>query len=168
MATVYQQLSPGSATFRTSEAFPQHIRADGTAIPVIGLAFDAAADEACYWIVDAINYGSGNLTLGIEWYADSASTGDVVWGAQIAAITPDSDTQDVETDALATAQTVTDTHLGTTGQRLHRAALTITNLDSLAARDRLSIKVYRDADNAADTMTGDAILVNVTLSYSDT
>lgn len=168
MATVYHQLSPEAAQFRTADAFPQLVRPDGTAIPVPGLAFDAATEEMVYWLFEAINYGSGNLTLDLQWYADSASTGDVIWGAQIAAITPNTDTQDIETDGLATAQTVTDTHLGTTGQRLHDCSITISNLDSIAAGDRIALKVYRDADAGGDTMTGDAILVLATLSYSDT
>jgi len=69
---------------------------------------------------------------------------------------------------LATANTVTDTHLGTTGQRLHRASVTVSNLDSLAANDDLWVRIARDANNASDTMTGDAILVLATVSYSDT
>jgi hypothetical protein len=115
-----------------------------------------------------VSYGSGNLTVDIDWYADTASTGNIIWGAAIAAITPDSDSQDVETDSLATANTVTDSHLGTTGQRLHRCSITVSNLDSLAAGDDVRMRIYRDADDGSDTMTGDAILTRVTVSYSDT
>lgn len=166
MATVYQQLDPGSAQFLAT-AFPALTRG-GTNLPVVGLAFDAAADEAAFWAVRAVNYGSGNVTVDIDWYADTATSGAVVWAVQLAAITPDTDTQDVETDTLATANTVTDTHLGTTGQRLHRAVVTVSNLDSLAAGDDVWLRVARDADNASDTATGDVILTAVTVSYSDT
>lgn len=167
MATVYQQLNPTSAVFRTT-AFPQVVQANGTNIPVRGLAFDASTEEACFFTFRAVNYGSGNLTLDVYWYADTASSGDVIWGAAIAAITPNTDSQDVETDSLATASTSTDTHLGTTGQRLHHIAVTISNLDSLANGDIVQLRVYRDADAGGDTMTGDAILTNLVLSYSDT
>lgn len=167
MATVYQQLDPAGGLFRTS-AFPQLVQADGTTIPVRGLAFDASTLEACFFVFRAISYGSGNLTLAVDWYADTASSGDVVWGAAIAAITPDSDSQDIETDSLATASTVTDSHLGTVGQRLHRASITISNLDSLAADDYVALQFYRDAANGSDTMTGDGIVVGLTLSYSNT
>lgn len=166
MATVFQEFDPAAAHL-LSTAFPALVR-NGTNFPVTALAYDAAVDEAAFWGFRAINYGSGNLTVAIDWYADTASSGDVIWGVQIAAITPDTDTQDTETKALATANTVTDTHLGTTGQRLHRATVTVSNLDSIANGDDVWMRVYRDADAAGDTMTGDALLVKVTVSYSDT
>jgi hypothetical protein len=90
-----------------------------------------------------------------------------VWESKLAVITPDTDTQDVETKALATLNTVTDTHLGTVGQRLHRAIITVTNLDALAANDDVWVKLTRNAVNVADTMAGDAILTLATVSYSD-
>jgi len=165
MATVTQQLDPGSGQFLAT-AFPALVRG-GTNFPVLGLAYDAAANEAAFWLIRAVNYGTGNVTVHVDWYADTATTGDVVWQAQLAAITPDTDTQDVETKALATLNTVTDTHLGTVGQRLHRAIITVTNLDALAVNDDLWIRIARDAANVADTMAGDAVLALATVSYSD-
>jgi len=167
MATVYQDIAPQSAAFATS-SFPAIVQNAGTSFPVEGLAFDASSQENAYFPRCATSYGSGNLTLEIDWYADTASSGDVVWGAALAAITPDTDTQDAEMKAFATAQTVTDSHLGTTGQRVHRASLTISNLDSLATGDRVWLKLYRDAASGSDTMSGDAIVVGLRLSYSDT
>jgi len=170
MGTVIIELEPMAASFLATE-FPQIKHVNGTASPVDSLAYDdgaASTAEAAFWDFIAHSYGSGNLTLDILWYADTASSGDVVWGAAIAAITPNTDTQDVETDALATASTVTDSHLGTTGQRLHSCTITISNLDSIAAGDHVRLKVYRDADAGGDTMSGDAHLVRLKLSYSDT
>jgi hypothetical protein len=166
MATVFQQLDPGSCQY-LSTSFPALVK-NGTNFPALGLAYDAAAVEAAFWLIRAVNYGSGNVTVALDWYADTASSGDIIWGVQLAAITSDTDTQDVETKALATANTVTDTHLGTTGQRLHRASVTVSNLDSLAANDDLWLRIYRDAAAGGDTMTGDGILVLATVSYSDT
>lgn len=170
MATVKMQLAVEEAQFLAS-AFPQYIKTNGTNIPVSGLAFDAAADEAAFWKLIADNYGSGNLTLDLYWYADTGSSGTVAWETQIAAITADTDTQDIETDALATVQRFSDTHLGTTNQRLHKASITISNLDSIAAGDYLIVRIARDADDTGgggDSMTGDAILVLAELSWSDT
>jgi hypothetical protein len=169
MATVFQTFLPEEAVFM-STAFPQFVRFLGTNYPVTGLAFDGgSADEDSFFKFIATNYGSGNLTLKVYWYADTASSGNVVWGARIAAITSNTDTQDVETKAFATAQTAQDTHLGTTGQRLHDIDITISNLDSLASGDMVWLHVYRDAsDTVNDTMTGDAIIVGLRLSYSDT
>jgi hypothetical protein len=166
MATIRQHFEADDFEFR-STAFPQRVKVDGTSIPQVGLAFDASTVESAYRRTRAINYGSGNLTFTIGWYADTATAGDVVWGVSIAAVTPNADTQDVETKALATANTFTDGHLGTTGQRGHDAIVPVSNLDSLAADDWLNVRVYRDASNAADTMSGDAILTMVDLAYSD-
>jgi hypothetical protein len=168
MATVFQHFMPEEAVFMSTN-FPQYLRNLGTNFPVTGLGFDGGStDEDCFYKFVATNYGSGNLTLTIYWYADTASSGNVVWGARIAAITPNTDSQDIETKAFATAQTQQDTHLGTTGQRLHSVDLTISNLDSLANGDVVWLHFYRDAsDTTNDTMTGDAIVVGLRLSYSD-
>lgn len=167
MATVRVPLAPEDAQYLAT-AFPQFTKTNGTNFPVTGLAYDATTAEAAYWKLESFSYGSGNLTLDVLWYADTASSGGIVWQAALAAITPDTDSQDVETKAFATAQQVTDTHLGTTGQRVHQATLTITNLDSLAALDVIWLKIGRLPADAADTMTGDGILIRAWLSYSDT
>ena len=168
MVNVVQQLDPAAAQF-LSTAYPAAVK-NGTNFPVFGLAFDATTDESAFWLIRAVNYASGNLTLAIDWYADTASSGNVVWEAQLAAITPDSDSQDVETKSLATLNFVSDTHLGTTGQRVHRATITVSNLDSLAAEDLLFIRIARDANgtNGTDDLAGDAILVLATVSYTST
>lgn len=167
MATVTQQFRAIEGEPRSS-AFPQLVKADGTNIPVAGYAYDAASVEALFFDFEAVAYGSGNVTVRLRWYADTASTNAVVWGCALAALTPTSDTQDVETDALATAATTTTAHLGTTGQREHETTVTITSLDSLAAGDTVRLRVYRDAASASDTMAGDAILTRLTVTYSDT
>jgi hypothetical protein len=169
VATVTHTLAPEEAQFLAT-AFPQYLKINGTNFPVSGLAYDAATDEAAFWKLVATSYGSGNITLTLYWYADTASTANVVWEAQIAAITPNTDSGDIETKALATLNFVQDTHLGTTGQRLHSAAITISNLDSLAAGDVVWVRIARDANgtSATDDMTGDAILIGATFAYSDT
>lgn len=171
MGTVVIELEPMAASFLGTE-FPQLKHILGTNGPVDVLAFDdgaASTAEAAFWDFVAQSYGSGNLTVDILWYADTASSGNVRWGAAIKAITPDTDTQDVETDAFATASLVTDSHLGTTGQRLHKATITVSNLDSIAAGDHVQLKIYRDADDGTnDTMSGDAHFQKGLVSYSDT
>lgn len=167
MATVSHFLDPAGAQFLAS-TFPALSRVTSGSFPAVGLAYDAATDEAAFWHLRAISYGSGNVTASIHWYADTATSGDVVWEVQLAAITPNTDTQDVETKAFATANTATDSHLGTTGQRLHEVAVTVSNLDTLAVNDALWVRVARDANNASDTLTGDVFLTQLVLSYSDT
>lgn len=147
-------------------AFPGIVRANGTTMPVAGYAFDAATEEALFFRFRASDYVSGNVQIDLDWYADTATSGAVMWGAQLAAITPNTDTQDIETDALPTVTTVTTTHLGTVAQRLHRSSITLTGgaLDGLAPDDHAVLRVSRVAANAADTMAGDAILVYVTVA----
>lgn len=164
MGTSYQILEPEGAEYLSS-TFPALVK-NGTNIPIVALAFDAAADEAAFWRLDASQYSSGNLTVDIFWYADTASTNDVVWGASLACITANTDTQDVESKALATENTVTDSHLGTTGQRLHMATVTVSNLDSIAAGDAAWLRVRRLGSNGSDTMAGDALLERVIVSYT--
>ena len=167
MATVNQTFQAAFGVMGAS-AYPELKKFLGTNFPILGIAFDATADEGLFFPFMALGYGSGNLTLDLYWYADTASSGNVVWEGAIAAITPDSDTQDVETKAFATANTVTDSHLGTTGQRLHVATITISNLDSIAAGDVVTLRIRRLGSNGSDTMAGDAILWLLNLSYSDT
>lgn len=170
MATVYQRFGPYDGVPPTSNFATLDV-VNGTNFPVPALDFDAATEESIFFYFRATNYGSGNLTLSVDWYADTASSGDVIWGAQIAVITPNTDSDDIETKAFASASTATDSHLGTTGQRLHSVDVTISNLDSLSGGnggDWVCLKVYRDADAGGDTMTGDAALVSCLLSYSDT
>lgn len=151
-----------------SSSGAQYVCTDGSNFPVESWAFDAATQETLYIFFKARDYGSGNVTLNLMWYAATATSGDVVWGAAIAAITPDTDSQDVETKAFTTASTVTDSHLGTTGKRVHQCSITLSSLDSLAANDLVCVKLYRDAASGSDTMAGDARLLWTELTYSDT
>lgn len=166
MGTIYLERRPEQAQFLAS-AFPEYMKVNGTNMPASGLKYDASSSEAAHFRFVATNYGSGNLTAELFWYADTASSGAVVWEGALSVITPNTDSQDVETDAYATANTVADTHLGTTGQRLHSCSITLSNLDSLAAGDEVSLRIARLPADAGDTMTGDAILTAVRLSYSD-
>lgn len=167
MAIVRFDLLPEEAQ-PAAASFPAFDRIQGTNGPVSRLLYDASATETAFWKFVAFNYGSGNITCDIEWYATNATTGTVRWEVAVAAITPESDSQDVETKAYATSHTVDDPHLGTTSKRLQRAQVAISNLDSLAAGDRVQIKVSRLGGHANDTLANDVALTAVLLSYSDT
>lgn len=167
MATVYQQFQPEEAQFLATD-FPQILKNNGTNFPVSGLGYDAATGTAAFWTLRSVNYASGNVEVDIDWYADTAANGSVVWGAALSVLTPNTDSQDIETDTFATETTLTDTHLTTTAQRLHRAVLTITSLDSLAADDYVTLRLRRLGSDSSDTMAGDAILTLATARYSDT
>ena len=167
MATTRLVLAIAAALPVPGVTFPQ-LKSAGTNINAMSLSFDAAATEGCQFTIPYLPaYGSGNLTVKLRWYADTASSGDVVWGAAIAALTPETDSQDVETDAWATENTVTDTHLGLTAQRVMEASITVSNLDSVAAGDYVTLRIQRLGGSGSDTMAGDAQLVGVVVEYSD-
>lgn len=169
MATITQTFTPLEAVLPGTNPATYDVIA-GTNFPVQCLDYDATTDESAFFFFRAVSYGSGNITITLDWYADTASTANVVWEAQLAAITPDTDTTDVETKAFATLNFVQDTHLGTTGQRVHRATITLSNLDSVAANDYCVLRIARDANStsATDDMAGDACLLMVGIAYSDT
>lgn len=165
MATVTCQLDPASAA-PPAATFGRIRKIDGTNFSFYNILL--ARDERVFFAFRAARYGSGNLSFDVEWYADTATSGDVVLGVAVGVITPNTDTQDIETKALATENTVTDTHLGTTGQRLHRATVTVSNLDSLAADDIVFVRLRRGTAGNGDTLTGDILIPMVAVSYSDT
>ena len=167
MATTEFYIDPASASYPvTNPAAP--VEFQGSNSPVRGHAFDASTRETIFLSFVILKYGSGDIDLDLLWYADVATTGSVVWDVALWAITPDADTTDMEAKGFATAQQVTDAHLGTTGQREHRARVTITNLDGVQSGDKVTLRIARDAPNGSDTMPGDAILTDHVLSYSDT
>jgi hypothetical protein len=167
MATVRQVLTPYDALFPASN--PALFRAvAGTNFPVVALSFDNTTEQSVYFAFQPLAYGSGNITLRILWYAATATTGGVTFGASLAAITPDTDTQDVETDSFATEVTADDSHLGTTAKRIHEATLTLNQLDSVSAGDWCMLKLARKPGNTNDTMADDALVVGIEMTYSDT
>lgn len=130
------------------------------------LLFDAATDEICYLEFRLPDNYASSPVLKAFYAMSSATSGDVVWAAEIWAMS-DGDSADINTPSYDTANTVTDTVPATAG---YPAELTITlsNNDSMAAGDLVRIKFYRDADNASDTATGDAGLrpTTITLEYT--
>ncbi|MGC5009740.1 hypothetical protein ACLQ2R_03140 [Streptosporangium sp. DT93] len=167
MSTVKQLLLPEESIGAAATFAPVDV-IQGTNFPVPRLLFDAATDEARHWKTTAFNFGSGSWTFDIIWYATNATTGTVRWEIAMAAVTPESDSQDIEAKAYATATTVDDAHLGTTSKRLHKATVVVSNTDSVAADDDVRIRLRRIGSNGADTLANDAAVVEVRVSYSDT
>ncbi|MFI7449558.1 hypothetical protein ACIBQX_18825 [Nonomuraea sp. NPDC049714] len=166
--TAEQYLTPEEAAFK-SNAFPRYVKNSGTAFVVTGLAYSETT-EIAFWKFSPAGYTGGNITCDVVWYADTSVTAahGVAWQVALAAITPSVDTQNVETKAFATSQTGT-TDLGSTdAQKLMVTTIVITNLDSIAAGDEAWLSLTRLPGNAADDLTGDAIVTSVRLSYSDT
>jgi hypothetical protein len=119
------------------------------------LDFDDATDESAVFvsiIPEAASLGSG-LKIRLHWMASTATSGDVVWDVSLERMTTDLDTDSFDTIASGTAAAN-----GTSGI-LTVTEITLTTIDSVTAGDGFRLKVTRDANNASDTMTGDAELV---------
>lgn len=159
---------PPAAAVPAAASPAAHDLAAGTHFPVPCLDFDPASDEQVLLYFRAVRYGGGPLTVEIDWYADTASSGSVVWEAALACITPGTDAQDVETKPFASPSFVQATHLGSTPQRLHRAVLVVSDTDGMSADDWCVLRLGRDADGtyAVDDMASDASVVAIALSYA--
>lgn len=166
MANVIQIFGPRHFVGASANGARQKL-VDGTNLPVESLDFAAGTTETAYVDFTAENYASGNLNVRVFWYADTGSSGDINLGASIAAITANTDTQDIETKAFATENTQVDTHLGTTAQREHFIDIAVSNLDSLAAGDHVWLKLRRIA-GGSDTMAGKLLVTKVVVSYLST
>jgi hypothetical protein len=124
----------------------------------IGVAdFDDATDESLFFmgiIPEGASLGSG-LKIRLHWMATTATSGNVVWDVSLERMTTDLDSDSFDTIASGTAAAN-----GTSGI-LTVTEITLTTIDSVTAGDGFRLKVTRDANNASDTMTGDAELVAV-------
>jgi len=100
-----------------------------------------------------------NVVVDLKWYA-AATTNATRWCAQLVCVA------DAETDdpAFNTAVCVNDTAKGTTLQT-NDVSLSLPST-TCSASELLHLKVYRDSDNAADTMTGNASLVGARVTLT--
>lgn len=126
-----------------------------------GYAFDAAADEAVTitWEIPA-NWASGTDVNVYLHYAANATSGASVWN-----LTYNSLSEGEDTAAAGTTVAVTDTTNATANYLNITTALAMANA-GLAAGDFVTLKILRDADNAADTLAVDAILLGAEIIYT--
>jgi hypothetical protein len=128
-------------------------------VPV--LAFDSATDEHADFInVMPRHYGGGGLTVVLQW-ASGVTSNAVVWDVAFRRVAEND-------DAWSTSHTydynsVTATTAGAAGREDY-ATITFTDgadMDSIAVGEKFCLRVRRDADNASDNMTGDALLTAI-------
>lgn len=124
------------------------------------LDFDASTDESAIFTgLLPRNYSGGGLTVTVIWAATSATSGNVIWNSAIERL--EDEGTDTDADSFATAQASAAVAPGATNGALQYTTITHSsgaNMDSLAAGELFRIKITRDADNASDTMVGDAEL----------
>ena len=152
--------TPYSAEFPAAN-FPQLTLSNRRPV----LAFDAAADEACYWTGIAPQGLTGALTLLITYAMASATSGAVGFQAQIEAITDGDATDTDATTSFDSVNNSASTTVPATAGYIDQASITLTNADGLAAGDYFRLSLNRDADGSAitDSATGDAYVLAVEL-----
>jgi hypothetical protein len=124
------------------------------------LDFDAATDESAVF-VGVIPEGaalSSGIQVRLSWSATTATSGVCVWEVAIEKTTG----HDIDSDSFDTAVTGSTTTDAASGF-INTTSITITTIDSIVAGDTFRLRVTRDADAGADTMTGDAELIAVEL-----
>lgn len=146
---------------------------DSAAPPAFGIvqgrtfwAFDAATDEILRsqaFQMPAIYAGAGTLKLDVWYFMASATSLDVRLAAAVEAVT-DGDSLDEDAgESFDTANTNTENVPGTAGHP-SKLTITLTNKDSVAAGDKVRIKLSRDADHGSeDDATGDLRMVGACL-----
>ena len=141
--------------------------ASAPSLHFVQLLFDPTTDEHAFWAFRMpANYASGPV-LKLQWKGN-ATTGNVVWVGKLAAVTP-ADTDTPNEKALGADNSATTGVNGTEARRLVETSITLTNADSVVAGDWVVLCVFRDANNASDTLnSNDAELVAVSLEYTTT
>jgi len=129
------------------------------------LKFDPATDWfALFTGVMPRHYGGGGVTVTL-WYAmDNSASGNVIWDLAFERVA-DGDLLVAAGSDFAAVQSVTDAADATANQ-IDPAVVTFTagaQMDAVVAGDVFRLKVSRDANNAGDTHTGNALLVAVEL-----
>lgn len=110
------------------------------------------------------NWNAGTVTAKIHWTAGNA-TGTppaVVWAISGRAYSDAS----VIDSATGTAVSVTDTLSGANELAITPATSAVTLAGTPAAGQLVVFQLYRDASNVNDTLTADARLVGVEISYT--
>lgn len=128
-------------------------------------AFDAASQELMHWSFRMpADYASAPVAK-IQFKMASATTGNVVVGVRVAAIS-DGDATDVDAKALAASNDSGAVAVPATAGFLKEVSIALATNDSLAAGDYVTIMFKRTAADVNDTATGDLELIAFTLQYT--
>ena len=133
---------------------------------IVLLDFDTTTQEYADFLLELpANYSGGGLTITIKWLADTATSGEVVWGAAIRRVADDA--EDVDTAHTYDYNTI---GAGATAPSASGEFgyddITFTDgadMDSLAAGESAILRITRDTADGDDDMAGDACLVSVTV-----
>jgi len=125
--------------------------------------FDDTTEEHIYWsFIWPDNYGSSPV-LDVYYKAASATSGTAAFNARIMAVS-DGDAQDVDADNFAAEQTVATATVPGTAGYMDVVSITLSNADSVAAGDWVTLALFRDVGD--DSVTGDLEVLAANLKWT--
>jgi hypothetical protein len=130
------------------------------------LLFPDSTDYSCVWQFRMPHDFATGLKAHLHYSMASGTSGRLIMGVEVMAITP-GDAADVNTESYASVNTGTQTAPINVGF-VSALSFAITANDNLVANDFVKFRLSRDADNANDTVTGYAEILNFTLEYLTT
>ena len=147
----------------TNGAASAQIETTTNDINVAVLDFDDSTDEFAHFQIQMPkSWDEGTLIAQFVWQT-TATSGNCIWGIQAVAFA-NSDALDT---AFGTAVTVTDAAEAAAGDVIITAETSgMTVAGSPGAEEYVAFRVYRDANDGSDTMTGDARLMGVKIHYT--
>ena len=132
----------------------------------VAVAGDAADSSVYVEFRLPASIGAGNWTATPGWCADTATTGTLGAEVSVAAITPNTDTADIDVKAFDTLATGSDAHLGTTAGRFHEFDITLSDIDDADAGDLVTLKLTRDV-SVGSNISGDVFFKYLTITIPD-
>lgn len=126
------------------------------------LEFDSAADEFAQWIIKMPDeWNGGTVKVKVAWTGTATDTTDDVIFA-VAGVSLAND--DAIDGAFGTAQSVTDTLTAALDLDESAATAAIT-IAGAGAGEYVVLQLSRDADNASDNLSVDAMVLGITVQY---
>lgn len=129
---------------------------------IVGLAFDASADEHAQVTIPMLDsWDGGTIEFQPFWESTATDTDGVAWALQGVCM-GDGDTFDVP---YGTAVVVTDAAQSTAEDCYIGAWSSAVTIAAAASGELMTLRIFRDVSDANDDMTEDATLVAVKIRY---
>lgn len=124
---------------------------------------DTTAESVIFTNSAGSEYGGDDITVNIDWVAETAITGGVTWGVSFEVNAASGN--DIDSDSFAAQQTGTSSANATSGI-ITRTSITLTQAqaDSITADDYFRMAVERVTGDVGDDMVGDAQILKITLT----
>lgn len=121
---------------------------------------DTVAENVLFNPAMFSSYSGGDISVDIDWVAETATTGGVTWGIEIERNAPGGN--DIDSDSFDTQQTGTSATNATSGV-ITRTTITLTQAeaDAIEASDAYRMRVQRVVGDGGDDMADDAQILRV-------